>query len=190
MKTKKLFLSLLWMLLYSIVGLIVFSVVFVALGNRKKKALFSELPKITEVDNFFFDASNEILELSGETGSIIVYLETSACAVCAESAIGDIIQYIKDSVCSQTGHLLVFHPTMDIDSTTVSDYHEMFGRIFRVAVTQEDSIMIKNPWMPEYLGFYGIVKDSLNRVLYAGSLFDPDFLVCCKKQSGKTENAL
>ena len=186
MKIKKSIFTLLWMLLCSFIGLIVFSVTLVALNRDRNYSHSLSISTITEKDSCTFYASNEILELNKESEGIILYLETKPCAICSENAIMDIAHYMQDSLIIRNP-ILLFHPITDIDSIITMGYHERFDKYFKVVVTREDSIMIKNPWMSEFLGFYGIVTDSMSRVQYAGSLFDPEFLACCKRQFGKSD---
>ena len=181
-KTNKFFSSLLTMLLYSAVGVVCFCGVTLFLNRGKLDKKPTQLPYVSVKDSCRFDVSDGLLEISREAKGIIVYVEAGSCAACAESAIKEVAQYMHDSVVT-TKPMLLYHPPVEIDSSLVKDYHNHFDDYFRVVVSAQDSLMIKNPWMPEYLGIYGIVTDSLDRVLFAGSLFDRRFMDCCIKQS-------
>lgn len=181
-KTNKFFSSLLTMLLYSAVGVVCFWGVTLFLNRGKLSKKPTQLPYVSVKDSCRFDVSDGLLELSREANGIIVYVEAGSCAACAENAIKEVAQYMQDSVVT-TKPMLLYHPPVEINPSLVKDYHNHFDNYFRVVVSSDDSIMIKNPWMPEYLGIYGIVTDSLDRVLFAGSLFDRRFMDCCIKQS-------
>ena len=169
-------------------GLIVFVVTFIVLEDLGKVNSVNAKTVILESDSCYLDKP-EGLSILDSCEGILLYVETEPCAACIESAIMQVVNSITDS-CGIKRPLMIFHPVTKCDQKTINEYHKRFDERIGLIITVEDSIMIKNPWIPKYMGFYGIVTDSLSRVLYAGSLFDPDFLVCCKKQSGKTENAL
>lgn len=120
---------------------------------------------------------------------MIFYIETEPCAICSEKNIMTVFNYIRDS-CQYVNPIMVYHPIIEIDLDIINDYRSRFDDFMEVIVTREDSIMIKNPWMPKYLGFYGIVTDSACKVLYAGSLFKTDFLKCCKYHFGGIRDSL
>ena len=182
MNKKKLLSTLLWALLYSIVGLSCFCGVTLLLNRKNVSAKTLQLPYVSVKDSCMLKASDGLLDLSREAKGIIVYVEAGSCATCTDNAIKEVAQYMRDSV-GITKPMLLYHPPVEIDSSLVRDYHNHFDEYFRVIVSDQDSLMIKNPWMPEYLGIYGIVTDSLDRVLFAGSLFDKRFMDCCIKQS-------
>ena len=182
MKINKPFQSILTMLLYSLVGVVCFCGVTLFLNRNKLGKQQIQLPYVSVRDSCVLNVSDGLLELSREAKGIIVYVEAGTCAACSENAIKEVAQYMHDSVVT-TKPMLLYHPPVEIDSSLVKDYHNHFDDYFRVVVSAQDSLMIKNPWMPEYLGIYGIVTDSLDRVLFAGSLFDRRFMDCCIKQS-------
>ena len=182
MKINKPFQSILTMLLYSLVGVVCFCGVTLFLNRNKLGKQQIQLPYVSVRDSCVLNVSDGLLELSREAKGIIVYVEAGTCAACSENAIKEVAQYMHDSV-GTSRPMLLYHPPVDIDSSLVKDYHNHFDDYFRVVVSAQDSLMIKNPWMPEYLGIYGIVTDSLDRVLFAGSLFDRRFMDCCIKQT-------
>ena len=182
MKKRKLLSTLLWAFLYFIVGVTCFCGVTLLLNRKNVSAQTLQLPYVSVKDSCMLNASDGLLDLSREAKGIIVYVEAGSCATCTENAIKEVAQYMHDSV-GITKPMLLYHPPVEIDSSLVKDYHNHFDDYFRVVVSDQDSLMIKNPWMPEYLGIYGIVTDSLDRVLFAGSLFDKRFMNCCIKQS-------
>lgn len=182
MNKKRCLASVLWLFIYLFVGVIVFLVAsgfLKARNTQTKDQLY-----LTGIDSCMFDASSKILDLCQKADGIIIYLEVKACAVCSENAIKKLAMYLNDSIVT-TKPLLVFHPIADIDSTIVADYHNRFDKYFDVVVCNDDSIMIKNPWLPKSLGFYGFLIDSDNRVSYAGSVLEPVFLSYCKRQLKK-----
>lgn len=182
MKINKPLKMLFTMLLYSLVGVVCFCGVTFFLNRNKLGKQQIQLPYVSVRDSCVLNVSDGLLELSREAKGIIVYVEAGTCAACSENAIKEVAQYMHDSV-GTSRPMLLYHPPVEIDSGLVKDYHNHFDDYFRVVITSEDSLMIKNPWMPEYLGIYGIVTDSLDRVLFAGSLFDKRFMDCCIKQS-------
>ena len=182
MKINKPFQSILTMLLYSLVGVVCFCGVTLFLNRNKLGKQQIQLPYVSVRDSCVLNVSDGLLELSREAKGIIVYVEAGTCAACSENAIKEVAQYMHDSV-GTSRPMLLYHPPVEIDSSLVKDYHNHFDDYFRVVVSAQDSLMIKNPWMPEYLGIYGIVTDSLDRVLFAGSLFDRRFMDCCIKQT-------
>ena len=182
MKINKPFQSILTMLIYSLVGVVCFCGVTLFLNRNKLGKQQIQLPYVSVRDSCVLNVSDGLLELSREAKGIIVYVEAGTCAACSENAIKEVAQYMHDSV-GTSRPMLLYHPPVEIDSSLVKDYHNHFDDYFRVVVSAQDSLMIKNPWMPEYLGIYGIVTDSLDRVLFAGSLFDKRFMDCCIKQS-------
>ncbi len=185
-KSNKFFSSLLTMLLYSAVGVGCFCGATLVLNRHKSGKMPVQLPYVSVKDSCMLNASDGLLELSREAKGIIVYVEAGTCAACSENAIKEVAQYMHDSV-GTSRPMLLYHPPVEIDSSLVKDYHNHFDDYFRVVITSDDSLMIKNPWMPEYLGIYGIVTDSLDRVLFAGSLFDKRFMDCCIKQTQTTQ---
>ena len=186
MKINKPFQSILTMLLYSLVGVVCFCGVTLFLNRNKLGKQQIQLPYVSVRDSCVLNVSDGLLELSREAKGIIVYVEAGTCAACSENAIKEVAQYMHDSV-GTSRPMLLYHPPVEIDSSLVKDYHNHFDDYFRVVVSAQDSLMIKNPWMPEYLGIYGIVTDSLDRVLFAGSLFDKRFMDCCIKQTQTTQ---
>lgn len=186
MKINKPFQSILTMLIYSLVGVVCFCGVTLFLKRNKLGKQQIQLPYVSVRDSCVLNVSDGLLELSREAKGIIVYVEAGTCAACSENAIKEVAQYMHDSV-GTSRPMLLYHPPVEIDSSLVKDYHNHFDDYFRVVVSAQDSLMIKNPWMPEYLGIYGIVTDSLDRVLFAGSLFDRRFMDCCIKQSQTTQ---
>ena len=186
MKINKPFQSILTMLLYSLVGVVCFCGVTLFLNRNKLGKQQIQLPYVSVRDSCVLNVSDGLLELSREAKGIIVYVEAGTCAACSENAIKEVAQYMHDSVATSRP-MLLYHPPVEIDSSLVKDYHNHFDDYFRVVVSAQDSLMIKNPWMPEYLGIYGIVTDSLDRVLFAGSLFDKRFMDCCIKQTQTTQ---
>ena len=182
MKINKPLKMLFTMLLYSLVGVVCFCGATFFLNRNKLGKQQIQLPYVSVRDSCVLNVSDGLLELSREAKGIIVYVEAGTCAACSENAIKEVAQYMHDSV-GTSRPMLLYHPPVEIDSSLVKDYHNHFDDYFRVVVSAQDSLMIKNPWMPEYLGIYGIVTDSLDRVLFAGSLFDRRFMDCCIKQS-------
>lgn len=170
------------MLLNSLVGVVCFCGATLLLNRNKLSKQHIQLPYVSVKDSCVLNASDGLLELSREAKGIIVYVEAGSCAVCTENAIKEVAQYMRDSV-GTSRPVLLYHPPVEIDSNLVKDYHNHFDDYFRLVVSDQDSLMIKNPWMPKYLGIYGIITDSLDRVLFAGSLFDKRFTDCCIKLS-------
>ena len=171
-------------LLFFLFGLFVFVGTSFLLSNKNagSNAIAGPL-MVLEEDSCYMDYSSDLKTIIGG-GRIVLYAETEPCAVCSERAIMNVVYAILDS-CSIDRPVMVYHPVEEIDLSVINEYHKKFDKYLRVVVSREDSIMIKNSWMPEYLGFYGIITDSENRVLYAGSLFDDRFLECCYKEFGK-----
>lgn len=181
MKAKSLFLGLAKTLMLVFYCLVVFIGTTLLLSNKRSVSRTMAQPLwILERDSCYMDYSNYLRNhLEGER--IIIYAETEPCAACAERSIMNVVFSVLDS-CSVKRPILVYHPTGEINTEVMDVYHNKFDKYLRVFVTTEDSIMDKNSWMPKYLGFYGIVTDSLSRVLYAGSLFDDRFLKCCYRE--------
>jgi hypothetical protein len=182
MDFKKTLSNIVWAVFCAFVGLTLFVGTIVVL-NKDKITSSITITKVSEKDSCVFDASNDILGFCKDNGDLIVYIESKPCPSCTKSAMKNLIYFMQDSLTIQKP-LFLFHPSSDVDSTVIKDYEIRFSEDFNVVVTREDSIMIKNPWMPNELGFYGIITDSLSRVQYAGWLFDPDFILACKKQFG------
>lgn len=164
-----------------IFGLIVFvgTTLFLGSKNSVGSAIAGPL-MVLEKDSCYMDYSNDLKTIIGGE-RIVIYAETEPCAACSERAIMNIVYSIIDS-CSVERPVMVYHPIEEVDLKVINEYHKKFDEYLKVFVTSEDSIMLKNSWMPEYLGFYGIVTDTSRRVLYAGSLFDDKFLECCFRE--------
>ena len=185
MNKKRCFASVVWMFIYLFVGVIVYLITSSFLNSRNSQT--RDQLYLTGIDSCMFDASSNILDLCQKADGLVFYLEVKACAVCSENAIKKLAMYLHDSIVT-TQPLLLFHPIVDIDSTIMADYHNRFDKYFDVVVCNDDSIMIKNPWLPKSLGFYGFLIDSDMRVLYAGSVFEPVFLSYCKGQLKNNDN--
>lgn len=160
---------------YTFVGVVCFCVTTIILNRYKRSVDSFELPFVSERDSCLFEISNKLSELRNKTDETIVYIETNACAMCTESAILNIIRIMHDSSAAKEP-IMIYHPSEEIDSSVMKDYHNHFDNYFRVIISNEDSVMEKNQWLPKNLGIYGIVVDSLSRVRFAGSLFDPSFI--------------
>ena len=125
MRISKCFSILLWMLLCSFVGLFVFLFTLVALNRDRTYTHSSSIATITEKDSCTLYASNEILELRKGADGIFLYFETKPCAICSENAIMDITHFMQDSLIIKKP-ILLFHPTMEIDSSMAMRYHDRF----------------------------------------------------------------
>lgn len=159
-------------------GLLVFVVTVVLLYNKTSKKGYDKL-RYTEQDSCVF-LYEDILINEKHNSSVYVYLETNPCASCSEKAILDVAYYLQDIEAGVKPYL-IFHPLVDIESDVVEDYHNRYDDTFNVLVTENNIIRELNPWLPERLGFYGIVTDSTGYVKYAGFLFDSDFFSCCSE---------
>lgn len=184
MTLKKVLSTIVRIVFFIFFGLLVFVVTTLVLSsNNRVGSTFAEPHMVTEEDSCYMGYSNNLRGLLEGKG-VFLYVETEPCAACSERAIMNVVYSLLDS-CSVERPVMIYHPIEEIDLKMIDEYHKRFDRYLRVVVSREDSIMIKNSWIPKYLGFYGIVSDSLNRVLYAGSLFDNRFLECCYKEFGK-----
>ena len=187
MKLKKIICVIGNALVLAFLGVLFFVLTIMIISHRASNR--EEKLKVTEEDGLYFDYSKTLLEPYVGNGGIIIYVETEPCASCSEGAIMDVVYSIQDS-CLDIKPILVYHPIEEIDSGIIKDYYKKFEKNTKVFVSRSDSIMIKNPWMPHFLGFYGIVTDSLNKVCYAGILFDEDFIRCCKNHFGKKDESM
>ena len=171
--------------LFVLLGLVVFIITSLLLYRKEFANDAVRYNTISESDSCYLEYP-DTLRKSGE-GIILLYVETKPCAKCSESIILSTVSSIYDAV-SGIEPIMLYHIAENYDSSAVEDYYDRFARHIDLIVSGEDSIMIRNPWMPQNLGFYGIVTDSLDRVQYAGSLFDQEFVACCSRLFGK-ENA-
>lgn len=187
MKLKKIICAIGNVLILFFFGVFIFVATILLINNRTSNDRRKN--KVTEEDGLFLDYSKTLLEPYIGNGGIIIYVETEPCASCSEGAIMSAVYSIQDS-CVDINPTLIYHPVEEIDSGIIREYYKKFGKSTKVIVSRSDSIMIKNPWMPRFLGFYGIVTDSLNQVCYAGLLFDEDFIRCCKNRFGKKDEVM
>ena len=168
--------------LFVLFGLVVFILTALLLYRKDFANGAARYTTISEADSCYLEYSR-VLRKSGE-GIILLYVETKPCAKCSESIILSTVSSIYDAV-SGIEPIMLYHIAENFDSSAVEDYYDRFAQHIDLIVSSEDSIMIRNPWMPQNLGFYGIVTDSLDRVWYAGSLLDQEFLACCSRLFGK-----
>ena len=187
MKTKRLnkpISVLLNTILILFLGVVVFALTTLILNIKQNVQELTSNQKwfVFEEDSCFIRYSEKLDIIDSISGDIILYLETEPCATCSEQAIMNVVYSIIDSC--HIKPMLLYHPIEALDSQRVNDYYSRFDKKMRVLVSMDDSIMIKNNWMPKYLGFYGIVFDSSGLVCYAGSLFDDRFLKSCIQHFG------
>ena len=181
-KTKVFFKDMLKTALYVLFGLFVFVLSTLLLNRRNYADRAIRFWSISERDGCRLDYPDE-LKISKE-GSILLYVETKPCANCSESIIMNIVNSLKKAEL-RVEPVMLFHPVSVVDSSRIDDYYGKYAEHINLVVSCEDSIMIKNPWMQEGFGFYGIVTDSTDMVKFAGSFLDPGFLACCNKEFGK-----
>ena len=180
-KFKSFLKCVLGMTLCAVVGVVVFVFTTVLLYRKNlSKSAVSYAP-ISESDSCYLKYPKDLR--SSEEGMLLLYVETMPCARCSESVVMNVVNSIKEAGLT-VEPIMLFHPAAINDSTQIDDYFLKFDRHIKLVVSQEDSIMIKNPWMQEGFGFYGIVTDSTDMVRFAGSFLDPGFLPCCIKQFG------
>ena len=173
-----------WTLLLIFWGLFVFVISLHFLSNKSSGSNeIVESFMIKERDSCYIDFSDNIKKIYDGKG-VLLYAETEPCAACSERAIMNVVYPILDS-CSVEQLVMVYHPIREISLNQINEYHIKYDKYLNVVVSRDDSIMIKNPWLPKYLGFYGIITDSINRVIYAGSLFDERFLNYCFREFKK-----
>ena len=163
-------------------GVLVYAITSLILNKSVQKLTAYQKRFILEEDSCFIKYSEKLDMIDSISGDIILYLETEPCATCSEQAIMNVVYSIIDSC--QIKPMLLYHPIEAIDSQKINDYYSRFDKKMRVLVSMDDSIMIKNNWMPKFLGYYGIVIDSSGLVCYAGTLFDDRFLKSCIKHFG------
>ena len=168
--------------LYVLFGLVVFAATALLLWRRGLANGTGRYTAIGSADSCYLKYP-DVLRKSSE-GMILLYVETKPCAKCSESIILSTVSSIYDVV-SEIEPIMLYHIAENFDSSAAEDYYDRFAQHIDLIVSGEDSIMIRNPWMPQNLGFYGIVTDSLDRVWYAGSLLDQEFLACCSRLFGK-----
>lgn len=184
MRIKKTLSAIVRTLLLILFGILVFIVTSLLLSDKSSGGnVNAESRMIQEKDSCYIVFSKEMKKLF-DGKSVFLYAETEPCAACSERAIMSVVYPILDS-CSVEHLVMVYHPIEEISIKEINEYHLRFKKYLDVVVSREDSIMTMNPWMPKYLGFYGIITDSINRVLYAGSLFDKRFLESCYREFKK-----
>lgn len=137
-----------------------------------------------ERDSCYLDYPDELR--NSKKGAILLYVETKPCAGCSESIIMNTVNSIKEAGLT-VEPVMLYHPSETGDSSRINAYFEKYAQHVKLFVSCDDSIMIKNPWLPEGFGFYGIVTDSLDRVKFAGSFYDPGFLACCTREFGNSQ---
>lgn len=173
-----------WTLLLILFGIFVFVVTSILLSNRSSRGdSNTQYFIIQEKDSCYMLLSNDLKKKYDGKG-VIIYAETEPCAACSERAIMNVVYPILDS-CSVERLVMVYHPIKEINNKEINEYKNKYEEYLDVVVSRDDSIMTLNPWMPKYLGFYGIITDSTNRVLYTGSLFDERFMESCFREFKK-----
>jgi len=185
LKTDVIFKATLRTIIYALFGFFVFFLTSFFLYKKNYTKGSFHYSTIGEADSCILEYPDYLFKTGN--GVILMYIETKACAKCSESIILNTVNSLKDSKLI-VEPVLLFHPSEKTDSVKINDYYDIFAEHVKTVVTYDDSIMINNSWLPDNFGFYGIVTDSLNMVQYAGSLFDPGFLACCKRQFGKRES--
>ena len=181
---KKTLSTIIWTLLLILFGIIVFVITSFLLDEKSSGSnVNAESLMIQEKDSCYMVLSKEMKKRFDGKG-VFLYAETEPCAACSERAIMNVVYPILDS-CSVEHLVMVYHPIEERSIKEMNEDHLRFEKYLDVLVSREDSIMTMNPWMPKYLGFYGIITDSVNRVLYAGSLFDKRFLESCYREFKK-----
>ena len=181
---RSLFKSFLGALMYVLFGLLVF--VLTTLLLHKKSEAKGEVSFYTINDDAGYVLEYpDRLRISDE-GLLLLYVETKPCAKCSESLILNMVQTIKEAGLS-VEPMMVYHLEEDSDTGVINDYYDRFADYIDLVVSCDDSIRIRNPWIPRGLGFYGIVTDSMDRVKFAGSMLDSGFLACCSREFGNSE---
>lgn len=172
------------MILCVFIGIVffVFTTLLLYRNNLAKRAV-SYVP-ISESDSCYLKYPIDLRK--SKDGMLLLYVETSPCARCSESVVLNVVNTIKEAGLT-VEPIMLFHPVAINDSVQINDYFVKFNKHINLVVSCEDSIMIKNPWMQEGFGFYGIVTDSTDMVKFAGSFLDPGFLACCSREFGKTQ---
>ncbi len=178
---RAVFMSLLKMAVYVLLGLVVFALTTVFLNRRSIRNDMPRYTVIKETDSCYFDCPDSLF--NSKDGLILFYVDTKPCAKCSESIILNTVKSIRKAGLS-VEPTMVYHMSENYDMDEVNDYYDRYAGFIDLVVSDEDSIMIRNPWLPHGLAFYGIVTDSLNNVKYAGSLADEAFLACCNSQFG------
>jgi len=167
--------------LCAVIGVVVFVFTTVLLYRKNmSKGSVSFVP-ISESDSCYLKYPKDLR--NSKEGMLLLYVETKPCARCSESIVLNMVNSIKEAGLT-VDPIMLFHPVAVNDSTQINEYYLRFDEHINLMVSNEDSIMIKNPWMQEGLGFYGIVTDSTDMVRFAGSFLDPGFLPCCIRQFG------
>ena len=167
------------MVLYLLFGLLVFFIAIIVLNYNEEPQMISNL-KIDENDSCIFKLPNSISTREIYTDEIIFFIEAESCSSCSANAITRVLSYTQDSLIGKKP-ILIIHPMMDNDSNVVNDFKIRFEENYRLIVSNDDSVRILNPWLPNSLGYYGITTDSLGFVSYAGFLFDNDFIKSCSR---------
>jgi hypothetical protein len=168
--------------LYVLFGLFVFVVTFLFLFRKSYANGSVGYVAISEKDSCYLEFPDEFR--NSKDGVILLYVATKPCAICSESIIMNMVNSLNEAGLTVEPTML-YHPLEVSDSSQIETYFDKFARHVNLVVSYEDSIMIKNPWMQEGFGFYGIVTDSTDMVKFAGSFLDPGFLACCNKEFGK-----
>lgn len=175
LKILKSFLS---VVLYAMFGIIVFAITALLLKKNDLRKEPQKSTMVTAADSCLFAASTQIMDLC-KGGGVMVYLETRSCASCTEKALKPITDFLIDSIGFEKP-VLVYHINPNEDPKGVELYHEWFDDSYKVIVSSDDSIRIKNDWMMFSTGVLGFVTDSLNRVEYGGFIYSDKFFETCK----------
>lgn len=170
---------------YVLFGLFVFTLTTYFLYRKRLNGVI-QYTTVSEADSCILDCPDWLR--SSKDGAILLYVETKPCAKCSESIILDMVNSI-DEAGLKIKPAMICHLSEGFDSCVANDYYERFAEQIDLVVSSDDSIRIRNVWLPQGLGFYGIVTDSLDRVHYAGSMFDQVFLTCCIRQFGTKDTA-
>lgn len=167
--------------LYVSFGFFVFILTSLLLYRKGYAKSGARYARITERDSFRLEYPQDMLDFAN--GGVLLYVDTQPCAKCSQSVILSTLDSFNEAGLS-IDPVMLYHTFDSYDPDQVNDYRVRFGQHVDLVISTQDSIMIKNPWLQDGIGFYGIVTDSLDRVLFAGSMLDPEFLICSSRQFG------
>lgn len=183
-KIASFFKCLLGMTLCAVIGIVVFVFTTLLLYRKNLSNSAVSYRPISESDSCYLKYPKELR--NSKEGMLLLYVETMPCVRCSETIVLNVVNAINEAGLT-VEPIMLFHPAAINDSVQINDYFIKFDQHINLVVSCEDSITIKNPWLPEGFGFYGIVTDSTDMVKFAGSFLDPGFLACCNKEFGNPQ---
>lgn len=121
--------------------------------------------------------------LNNNQMNVILYIEGDYCASCHADQIISLLSFLKDSI-GYGKPIMVCHPN-HFDQGMEDMYKEYYGKECKLLFTTEDSIRIMNKWMNPKINFYGIITGPSKEILYAGFLYDKNFISMARVMYGK-----